>query len=124
MLMLAFMAAITFVACSDDDEGGSVPENVYGTWYGTSNNGKRSITVTLNRDMTGTENYEWNNVRWTRKTSVFTYSMSGNTIKCKGTYASADSDGNEESGDYTTTYTYDGTTITTSSFGVQLKKRN
>lgn len=116
--MLFFMVtAFAFTACGgDDDEDGGDYSSVVGIWSGTGNNGKRSVQLTLNADRTGTEEVQWNNVRWSRKYAVFTYTFSGNKIKCKGTYTSADSDGNSEEGDFNDTFTYNGSSITTPNY--------
>ena len=91
------------LGCSDDDDKLSTNDDdklstndIVGTWHATVGGGKASISLTFNSNKTGTLNYCWDNVIYHVVEYIFTYQISGNTIKTQGTYIDSDSDGDTE----------------------------
>ncbi len=99
----ALLAAISFSACSDDDQPGDTPESIVGTWQITHDevwvdDGENSTwstnypdegqywTYTFDKSGTYVETaYDYNNVS---STTNGTYSTSSNTITLKSGYNS------------------------------------
>lgn len=106
-IIMMLMLGMSFVSCSDDD-GDAGRSDIVGTWYATVNNGKATISLTFNDDKTGYLHYCWDNVRYHTVDYAFTYSISGNTIKTRGTFADSDDGVSEGS----MNFTYSGGKIT------------
>jgi len=118
-LILGLVLGMTmFTACGGDDDdngggasGGNTPiASIVGTWSGEDKiertGSTRTLIVTFKSDMTGDFTYESNAYY---RYAAFTYSISGNTINCKGVIAGEDGNVNE---DWSQSFTYNGTTLT------------
>ena len=97
----------------DDDGGGAVPSELIGTWRGT--NGHWTFEYTFNADRTGSGS------GWTGRGSTYqwryTYTVSGNTIKCKGASVYAGFDGEVTTNEnFETTFTLAGSTLSGGQF--------
>lgn len=88
-------------------EGGNLSD-IVGTWYATTPTGKGSLTLTFNSNKTGTLDYEWNGINYTRAIYTSRHTYGGGKIKCKGTMVhSSDGTSSEEM-----TFEYSGGRIT------------
>lgn len=114
--MMLLTCSMIVISCGDDDENGvgNAPENLFGTWSGSS--GKRSVTVTFNRDGTGTEEMEFSSSYSRYGMASFTYTFDNNKIKCSGKWADADTEGRTTTKDWTTTFEYHGNSLTGGGF--------
>lgn len=115
-IMMLVACSMTLIACgSDSDDGpGDIPDNLIGTWSGSS--GRRSVNVTFNRDGTGTEEMDFNSSYSRYGVATFTYKFDNNKIKCTGTWTDADSEGQTSTRDWSTTYEYHGNSLTGEEF--------
>lgn len=100
-ILSLFLICLLF-GCSNEEP---IPSNIIGTWYGTrsyvnpvSGTKYQYLTVTFNQDKTGKMEYE-SPVSYS--IAYFTYSISSNTIKCNGSWASTYGDVAE---DFTTSF--------------------
>ena len=114
-IVVMAVVCVGFVACGsdDDDGGGAVPSELIGTWRGT--NGHWTFEYTFNADRTGSGS------GWTGRGSTYqwryTYTVSGNTIKCKGASVYAGFDGEVTTNEnFETTFTLAGSTLSGGQF--------
>lgn len=92
VMTVVFLLGVTSCGSDDkDDQASNIPSNLYGTWSGSVTTQKtgsvRSLSVTFNSDNTGSFRYS---SRVYYRVAEFSYSMSGNTIKCKGVIVGED----------------------------------
>lgn len=110
LLLFAFMG-MAFISCGDDDDEGGEGGNssIVGTWYDNMNDPRISVSFTFNSNGKG----EGSNDAPTRvKRYAFSYSVKNNKVTCKGTEASAWSDGTSNvNSNWTTTFTLNGNTL-------------
>lgn len=115
-IIMLIICSVGFTSCGDDDENGigNAPDNLFGTWSGTS--GKRYVSVTFNKDGTGTEEMEFSSSYTRYGVATFTYTFDNNKIKCSGTWSDADSEGRTSTKDWSTTFEYHGSSLTGGGF--------
>lgn len=91
LLMITILMCGTICSCSDDDNGGDIPENVFGTWYGeemiSAIGSLRTVTLSLYEDRTGQFIYT-SKVYY--RVAEFSFKMNGNTIICDGVIVGED----------------------------------
>ncbi|MCI7306801.1 hypothetical protein [Alistipes senegalensis] len=58
MMFVAAAMCTGFVACSDDDDSPATP-SIIGTWVNSANADESSMTVTFNKNLTGTLNLKY-----------------------------------------------------------------
>lgn len=105
LLFFSFIiVSSTFVSC-EDDEGGSIPARLVGTWHGTGSRVNYYVTFKADHTYTCHGDKSWG----TYYQSEGTYSVSGSTIQCKGYFIFLD-DG--QNGQDKTQYQYHGTYLT------------
>ena len=93
-LIAILSVAFAFTSCSDDDEQSN--SAVVGSWFGThsynnpvSGTKYNYLSLWLEEDGTGSCEYDGSGQY---VCASFRYSVSGNTVRCKGTYANSDDD--------------------------------
>jgi hypothetical protein len=116
-IVMMAVVCVGFSACGSDDDGdgggGAVPSELIGTWKGS--NGTWTFEYTFNADHTGSGS------GWTGRGSTYewryTYTVSGNTIKCKGASVYVGFDGEVTTNDkFETTFTLTGSTLSGGQF--------
>lgn len=114
-LMIFALMPMMFAACGDDDEigGGSIPEELLGTWH--CYDGGMHLSFTFNADGTGTGTVTFSGAHTygSRREFVFRYGVKKNTVTCRGTEVYANTDGEtSENDDWSCTFTLSGSTLT------------
>lgn len=108
--------ACVFISCSDDEDDISKNDisknDIVGTWYATVNHGKADVSLTFESNKTGYLHYCWDNVRYHTVDYAFTYSISGNKIKTKGTFVETDPENGVSTNDGAMDFTYSGGKLT------------
>ena len=101
----------TLQACSDKNDEEDV-SYLLGSWYGYSY--KREVTITFENDGTGSIDSEWQGSSGyiEIQKGSFTYSVDGNTIKCKGVKTEVDTSGEISKTSFSTTFTYNNGKLT------------
>lgn len=96
-MMLILLLSASLTSCSDDDEGGSGDiSGIVGNWTGVmaynnpvSGVKKNYLYLTFSDDYTGELEYE---AQTSYAYALFTYSVSGGKIHCRGAWANTDED--------------------------------
>lgn len=102
LVAFAVLAAFTVQACSDDDEGDSIPVGFCGTYCNNHQN-RVYRYYTFYKDGTGEYRMEGN---VSIHQGYFTYKFSGDKVTCKGYKAGAWDDGSVDEGNIDVTFTY------------------
>ena len=109
-LVMIVIMGVGLVSCDDDDDGGGGDNSaIVGTWYDNMNDKRISMSFTFNSNGKGegSKDTPTSAIRY-----VFSYSVKNNKVSCKGTEASAWSDGTSNvNSKWTTTFTLNGNTL-------------
>lgn len=115
-LFVMGIMAFGFTSCKDNNGvTGNVPDNLYGTWYGTvSGHGTKYITITFSKDGTFESIADYESTYYSSHTECSgTFSFSNNNITLQGVRIDVDSDGNVDTDyNYTGTMEYHNTYLT------------
>lgn len=117
IVFMLVVCGLSFVSCSEDEGSGSIPSNLVGNWMGHTS--KRSVYITFNSNGRGTMEmyYEGGSGWWKESKATFSYSVSGSSVKCKGTIVEVSSDGNVLNESFSTTFTFSGSRLTGGKYG-------